>query len=197
MFRTDKSYDRFNRGSELSWEITAGLRTVARRLASFTARDAYSPAEREAAIELIDAICLTHAWVMNAHLRPAPPSAPSATERGRDILRVALGARGDDGAAGAELDAYLKVCGGAAGGATKKLPLLLRNVPHLSDADRSRDSSTRQLRLRARARGVRPRPRARRRRQRSRSRRFCSARRGGCRLSPTRSASRLTRGSRQ
>ena len=93
MFRTDKSYDRFNRGSELSWEITAGLRTVARRLASFTARDAYSPAEREAAIELIDAICLTHAWVMNAHLRPAPPSAPSATERGRDILRVALGAR--------------------------------------------------------------------------------------------------------
>ena len=49
VFRTDTAYDRFNLGSQLTWEITASLRTLMRRLVAYTSPAAFSEAEHEAA----------------------------------------------------------------------------------------------------------------------------------------------------
>eukprot|EP00588_Corethron_pennatum_P022199 CAMPEP_0194317234 /NCGR_PEP_ID=MMETSP0171-20130528/13972_1 /TAXON_ID=218684 /ORGANISM="Corethron pennatum, Strain L29A3" /LENGTH=401 /DNA_ID=CAMNT_0039073745 /DNA_START=269 /DNA_END=1475 /DNA_ORIENTATION=+ len=69
VFRTDAAYERFNSGSELSWEITASLRNVMRRLVSWTGRDTVSDTEREAGHDLIDACCILHGWIMSEYLR--------------------------------------------------------------------------------------------------------------------------------
>jgi len=69
VFRTDAAYERFNSGSELSWEITASLRSVMRRLVAWTGRDIISETEREAGHDLIDACCILHGWIMSEYLR--------------------------------------------------------------------------------------------------------------------------------
>ena len=69
VFRTDTAYDRFNLGSDVTWEITASLRSAIRRLAAWTAPEAYSVSERKAAADLIAACCMLHGWIMGPYLR--------------------------------------------------------------------------------------------------------------------------------
>ena len=69
VFRTDTAYDRFNEGSQLAWEITASMRTHVRRLLAFTGTGSFSPQERDAARDLIDASSQLHGLLMNQYLR--------------------------------------------------------------------------------------------------------------------------------
>ena len=138
VFRTDKSYDRFNQGSELSWDITASMRTSIRRLAAFTGTDAHAPAERAAARDLIDAHCMLHGWIMSSYLR-APRATPE--HEPSQIVRVALDADGGaaDGSADAELD---EILAGAAAQQTPHLALaalslgVSRRLRTLTDQER-------------------------------------------------------------
>jgi len=69
VFRTDAAYERFKQGSALSWGMTASTRNVMRRLASWTARDVCSDAERTAGHDLIDSCSILHGWIMGDYLR--------------------------------------------------------------------------------------------------------------------------------
>jgi len=101
VFRTDAAYERFNSGSELSWEITACVRNVIRRLAAWTARDGCSGKERDAGHDLIDACCILHGWIMGEYLRG--PTAASLDQKPRvELLYKALGVGGPNGEGGDE-----------------------------------------------------------------------------------------------
>ena len=69
VFRSDRAFDRFNLGTDYSWEITSLFKTVVRELFSFTAATRFWPEERAAAYDLIEACVLLHGWIMMDHLR--------------------------------------------------------------------------------------------------------------------------------
>mmetsp|Transcript_140930 Transcript_140930/g.270427 ORF Transcript_140930/g.270427 Transcript_140930/m.270427 type:complete len:541 (-) Transcript_140930:63-1685(-) len=69
VFRTDAAYERFDRGSDATWELTSGMRSMIRQLALFISGPQMPEPEREAGVELIDACCLLHGWLMQSYLR--------------------------------------------------------------------------------------------------------------------------------
>eukprot|EP00908_Phaeocystis_cordata_P018151 Transcript_29547.p1 GENE.Transcript_29547~~Transcript_29547.p1 ORF type:complete len:490 (-),score=158.35 Transcript_29547:57-1481(-) len=95
VFRTDTAYERFDSGAQLAWEITASMRSLMRRLAAYTSPAIFSSTEREAAADLIQASALVHGWLMNSYLRGETETQP-ANQMQTEILRLALGAGGDD-----------------------------------------------------------------------------------------------------
>ena len=101
VFRTDTSYDRFNEGSQLAWEITASMRTHVRRLLAFTGTKAFTPAERDAAIDIITATSKLHGLLMLSYLRgdeTSPTEAKGLADAQTEVLSLALGVRpGEDG----------------------------------------------------------------------------------------------------
>ena len=149
VFRTDAAYQRFNCGSEISWEITSSTRSVVRRLTAWTGTEACrNSGEQEAAMELVECCCLVHAWIMGSYLRGqqgrpageageadegggAGASELSDVELQALLLRMALGVSPNEGAA-TELDSmgaqptitpYLALTAISLG-ATRRLPSL-------------------------------------------------------------------------
>ena len=73
VFRSNTAFERFNVGSDASWEITGRFRSLIRQLLSFTATTKrFSPEERAAAYELVDACVVLHGWIMCDYLRQSP-----------------------------------------------------------------------------------------------------------------------------
>ena len=97
VFRTH-GYDRFNAGSDASWEVTGRLRSIIRLSWSHgPPLQMLPPAERIAADELIDACCLLHGWLMTAYLRGEPSAGQQAA-----LMRATLGAPVSEDAHNAE-----------------------------------------------------------------------------------------------
>jgi len=86
VFRTNTANDRFNVGSDASWEVTGRLRSCIRQLIVWTAAPSVPAEEREAAAEIIDAYSVLHDWVMTSYLRGEPSTGQQAA-----VLRAALG----------------------------------------------------------------------------------------------------------
>ena len=97
VFRSNTAFERFNVGSDATWEITSRFRSVIRQLLSFTStvgsssttpdddtttptgrqhpqRAHYSPEERIAAYELVDACFILHGWILCDYLRRSATS---------------------------------------------------------------------------------------------------------------------------
>ena len=70
VFRSNTAFERFNVGSDATWEITGRFRSIIRQLLSFTApTKRFLPEERAAAYELVDACVVLHGWIMCDYLR--------------------------------------------------------------------------------------------------------------------------------
>jgi len=69
VFRSDRAFDRFNVGSDYSWEITALFKSIVRELLSFTAASRFGSGERAAAYDLAEACVRLHGAIMVDHLR--------------------------------------------------------------------------------------------------------------------------------
>lgn len=104
VFRTDASYSRFNSGSESSWDITSSMRTVSRRLLAFTGKPECPLAERDAALDIIDASCMLHGWIMQEYLKGEVSQASDADIGVQaELMRKALGVSREESSA-VELD---------------------------------------------------------------------------------------------
>ena len=88
VFRTNTAYDRFDKGSDASWALTGQVRSVMRQLAVYTASPSFPASERQAAIEMVDAIGLLHGWLMEGYLRGEPLAGEQLA-----LLRLTLGDR--------------------------------------------------------------------------------------------------------
>jgi predicted membrane chloride channel (bestrophin family) len=66
VFRTNTAYERFNRGSDASWEVTGRFRSVVRQLVMYSAAPSVPEKERE----VID-------LPARFHLHPPPPNHPA------------------------------------------------------------------------------------------------------------------------
>mmetsp|Transcript_1560 Transcript_1560/g.3333 ORF Transcript_1560/g.3333 Transcript_1560/m.3333 type:complete len:449 (+) Transcript_1560:83-1429(+) len=89
VFRSDRAFDRFNLGSDYSWEITSQFKTIVRELFSFTAAQRFWPEERAAAYDLVEACVQLHGWIMMDHLRGKQIS----TKKQEKFLRLTLGSQ--------------------------------------------------------------------------------------------------------
>jgi len=71
VFRSNTAFERFNVGSDATWEITCRFRCVIRQLLSFTAgpERGYTQDERTAAYELVEACFVLHGWILCDYLR--------------------------------------------------------------------------------------------------------------------------------
>ncbi|KAL1512201.1 hypothetical protein AB1Y20_005465 [Prymnesium parvum] len=92
VFRTNTAYDRFNTGSDASWEVTGRLRSVMRQLVAWAGGPEVTAAERAAVFELIDGCCVLHAWLMSEYLR-GEEGAAEGVELLRGIGEVAARGR--------------------------------------------------------------------------------------------------------
>lgn len=134
VFRTDTAYDRFNLGSDVAWEITASLRSVMRRLVSWSGSAACADsAERAAALDLVDASAMLHGRLMGQYLRGGAETQESRCSQAA-LLRTALGVGDgadeelDTMASEAELTPYLALAALSLG--------VSRRLPSLSDQER-------------------------------------------------------------
>ena len=93
VFRSNTAFERFNVGSDASWEITGRFRSVIRQLLSFSANAGrFSAKERAAAYDLVDACMVLHAWILDDYLR-SPNSnrnAAKSSAKQSKILQKAL-----------------------------------------------------------------------------------------------------------
>lgn len=87
VFRTDRAFDRFNEGSDYSWEITNLFKSVIREILSFSAAERFLPEERDAAYDIMEACVLLHGWIMIDYLRGKQIDSMMQTR----ILQLALG----------------------------------------------------------------------------------------------------------
>lgn len=88
VFRTNTAYERFDRGSDAAWQLTARSRSMIRQLALFTSGPKTPRNEKEASRELIDACCVLHGWIMGSYLRGETAAGQTA-----ELLRLTLGER--------------------------------------------------------------------------------------------------------
>jgi predicted membrane chloride channel (bestrophin family) len=70
VFRSNTAFERFNIGSDSTWEITGRFKSIIRQLLSFTSVSTrYSKNERIAAYELVDACYILHGYILCDYLR--------------------------------------------------------------------------------------------------------------------------------
>jgi len=82
VFRSNTAFERFNVGSDASWEITGRFRSIIRQLLSFTApTERFLPEERAAAYELVDACVVLHGWIMCDYLRSSNSNSENKNTR--------------------------------------------------------------------------------------------------------------------
>mmetsp|Transcript_13489 Transcript_13489/g.19887 ORF Transcript_13489/g.19887 Transcript_13489/m.19887 type:complete len:503 (-) Transcript_13489:18-1526(-) len=82
VFRSNTAYERFNKGSETTWEITGTFKSMIRSLISWTAQpQQFSNEERVAAYELAEACVLLHGWIMTEYLRSSSSSSSSGSSK--------------------------------------------------------------------------------------------------------------------
>jgi predicted membrane chloride channel (bestrophin family) len=78
VFRSNTAFERFNVGSDATWEITGRFKSIIRQLLSFTSArrttGGYSKDERIAAYELVDACFILHGWILCDYLRKSTSS---------------------------------------------------------------------------------------------------------------------------
>lgn len=86
VFRTNTAYERFDRGSDAAWEMTNQMRSMMSQLALYTSGPQTPKHEREASIELIDACCVLHGWLMIDYLRGDQTAGKTA-----ELLKLTLG----------------------------------------------------------------------------------------------------------
>jgi len=70
VFRSNTAFERFNVGSDATWEMTGRFRSIIRQLLSFTSvPHRFSAEERAAAYDLIDACLVLHGWILCDYLQ--------------------------------------------------------------------------------------------------------------------------------
>lgn len=69
VFRSNTAFERFDLGSEATWEITGCFKSIVRQLLSYTAGSHFGPDERAAAYELAEACLVLHGFLMTTYLR--------------------------------------------------------------------------------------------------------------------------------
>jgi len=99
VFRSNTAFERFNVGSNATWEITCRFRSIIRQLLSFSSVPGrFTAEERAAAYELVDACEVLHSWILCDYLRSSNTSqnVQKSSAKQAKILQKALVLRYDD-----------------------------------------------------------------------------------------------------
>jgi len=69
VFRSNTSYERFDSGSEKTWEITSTIKSIAMQIMALTAAKRFGEEERQSAYDLVRGVVLVHSWLMRRYLK--------------------------------------------------------------------------------------------------------------------------------